>query len=62
VEHDVQLLPFAPLGARRPATSRDNVSLQLMATPEVGRAALLDHGIGLEQHDEHGGRLVLPDD
>ena len=40
----------------------DGLPLQLVAALQVGRAALRDDRAGLEQHDEHGGRLVLPDD
>ena len=40
----------------------DDLSLQLVAAVQVGRAAVLHDRPGLEQHDEHGRRLVLPDD
>ena len=62
LEHDVQLLPFVALGAARSARWRHGLSLHLVAAIEMGRAALFHDGPGLEQHDEHGGRLVLPDD
>ncbi len=36
--------------------------LRLVGAAALGRAAVLHHRPGLEQHDEHGRRLVLPDD
>ena len=63
LEHDVQLLSLAEVGAGRPCSEAATVyRLQLVAAVHVGRAAVRDDRPGLEQHDEHGRRLVLPDD
>ncbi len=62
VEHDVQLLLLAAIGAGGSAGGSNAVSVQLVAAAEVGGVALLHDGAGVEQHDEHGGGLVLFDD
>src|SRR5436853_440513 len=62
VEHDVQLLPLAARGAARPARGGVDLPAELVAAPQMAGAAVRHDGAGVEQHDEHGGRLVLPDD
>lgn len=62
VEHDVQLVPLAQVGASRHQRSFCGLPLRLVGALQVGGAAVRDDRARVEQHDEHGGRLVLPDD
>lgn len=48
-------------GTKRPERSRDRLPLHLVAPILLGGAAGVDGGPRLEQHDEHGWRLVLSD-
>ncbi len=62
VEHDLQLLSLAPVHSEGPDRGLDHLSLRSVAAAEVARASLLHDRPRLEQHDEHGRRLVLPHD
>ena len=62
LEHDLQPLPLAEVVPPRSSARWPRLPLQLVATLQVGGTPLRHHRPGLEQHDEHGRRLVLPDD
>ncbi len=61
LEHDLQLLLLAPLRPARPDRGRHPEPVRLVAALPLGGAPLQRHRARLEQHDEHGRGLVLPD-
>ncbi len=60
LEHDLQRLPRVLDGAPGHGRGGDRVSALALAATAAYRAAVRDRRPGLERHDEHGWRLVLP--